>query len=695
MPAICSFEENFFNNFDIFDILHVFISVTSLISVLTLSLGVFHAAATLVAALIITATIQLVSKSTICLPSFPLLFNILVIGVVLVAVALRLPSFSWVLGGQDQGIYMNMSQFFLDEGRLFFSDKVAERITDVSELDYYITRNYSSTKDQPFLPGIYSSDSEWPQSRMYFQFYSLFPSLLALSSLVFGPLSSSLILILFALLTGVILFKFAYKITGSTTTGLIAFSLYVTNPLAVFFSKFPVSEVVYGYFIIATYYYLSKAHSCKAGIWVVLFVLSSTALFFSHISSFIHVPILLLVISGMFIKKRRFGFQLSAVVLSSYLLSLLYAYHFHHEYFMYQFSRIFSILPNNLNEIGLYSFFLLIFSLVIIFSRKLNTQYFLSNIATYCHNSRTPEQKLSLIKSGMLLLSVIIFCASVINAYTTASASIDSNQFLSIFFTSDTQVEDIFVRSSVINYVIFLNPILFALLVVGLFKVKKELALVLPLMTVLIFSSVLRLLVQDILPYNYYYSRYLLPELVTISILLVAVFTTTHILRSNSFVKKVALASLLGASFVINVTISIQQLKARENGPIVNSLVAISGAVRDDDLIIIDNQASTLMHQIKTPLYFFFAKNVAFANTAELCMLLQTLLSYNSVYLLSSVHRDNSLFYHLDTLTYLTEELEHTFLIPTEVVYKWDDPLFFSKIDTTQLANICNETRTR
>lgn len=78
---------------------------------------------------------------------------LLILVLILVALIFRSEPYHYVLGGQDEGIYVNMSKVFQEKGQVFHQDKVRTQIKDDLLLRQYDNGNIIE-KISPMLASV-------------------------------------------------------------------------------------------------------------------------------------------------------------------------------------------------------------------------------------------------------------------------------------------------------------------------------------------------------------------------------------------------------------------------------------------------------------------------------------------------------------------------------------------------------------
>lgn len=245
--------------------------------------------------------------------------------ILLLALLLRLPPANVVQGGQDPGVYANVAAQIARTGGFAIDDPVYRRLQGTAALAQYRTDNYTD----PFLPGVYTEGDARPP--LVFQFYHLLPAWMAASAQLFGPQWSGGAMLLFALLSVLFFQRLALQLGGSQRVAAAAGLLLATNPLHALFSTLPLTEVPTLAFSAAGFCFLAMhaASPARPRRWLWLSGLAFAALFLTRISGFMYLPIVLAIAIGALLfdadRARARALQAwSLGVVAAYALSVAY-----------------------------------------------------------------------------------------------------------------------------------------------------------------------------------------------------------------------------------------------------------------------------------------------------------------------------------------------------------------------------------
>ncbi len=254
-------------------------------------------------------------------------FSLWIIPVVLISLYFRLPAWQYVMGGQDQGTYTNMAIQYLKSGKIFAVDEFRQTLTPEQQKLYDFKGNY-------LMPSI----EKWnrPDSEYSMTLYPLHPLFMALASSIFSPDQMSLSLTLFSIISILYLYLITLEITKSKGAAIVVAGLMAINPLHVFFSRFPVTEITALAFNGMGFYYLLRfmknyRNGRFAYLYGFLSFLSFTCFMYTRMSFLLYLPFVYLVTATVFAISKSlknavpfFLYQLCLVL--SFIISYLFYY---------------------------------------------------------------------------------------------------------------------------------------------------------------------------------------------------------------------------------------------------------------------------------------------------------------------------------------------------------------------------------
>lgn len=277
-------------------------------------------------------------------PSVLLMLGLMLAG----GLVLRLNPSRYVLGAQDEGLYVLIAQQFRREGGNTHIDTVRQAIKNPKLRRYYDRFNQRDVgnpsrswfeKDKyegVHYLGLYISNLD--KSQYVFQFYPAQPIWIAIFSSVFGQPNGVWDTVFFGLLSICMAFYLVLEVSGSGTAALVAAGLLTVNALHVFFSRFPVSEMAALAFFLSSLLYLARFANTGRTFALVLSGGAMLCYFFARISGFILLPYfaVLLLFSLVYCRDSRQMKQVVVyclAVMAGFVLSVAYGYTQTYPYF--------------------------------------------------------------------------------------------------------------------------------------------------------------------------------------------------------------------------------------------------------------------------------------------------------------------------------------------------------------------------
>ena len=615
----------------LFDLLMIGIITVSIFSILFLIGGFFRVDHVVISSLLAIILITYFFYKT-TLPNITKGKHFLSMAIlILTALFFRSEPYQYIIGGQDEGIYVNMSKAFQRSGEVFQYDKIRQDIFDPDLRRNYDNNNirYEFHKTKKFeghyLGGVYVTDPK--QSEYVFQFYHLHPLWLAIFDGLFGEKNAGYALVLFSLISVLALYLLAYEMTGSRSAAFAAGALLAVNPLHAFFSKFPVTEVVALAFAASSFYYLLRYFNLtKEKIYrndyLIISALLMAGMFFTRISGFMYIPFfyLLLIFNQIYTKDGIAKSALTRYFLAIFLLfalsvvyGLIYSYPYSSDIYQMSFGRF---LGEGWSwKLGLMVAFLLLPYLYI------------------CHIAGSEQKRVKIekllywAKRALPFLYLLVLALGYYKIYQLGYTDryINDPWINGVWKLNHIGSEAKYYWSAYVLYE-YITPILaFLFFYLILFRIKVlNFAQVLLLLFLFFFIAYISVL-QWKIPYQYYYARYLVSEALPYAIL----FTASGV-AAVKYGKYLYFALLIVAGLYA-FDDSTTQFQGKEADGVYNTIKRVIQPVDTEDLILTDGMDG----EIKMALVYYEGKNVVSINDEKLDFVTEEILDrYNDIYVL-------------------------------------------------------------
>ncbi|SHE36640.1 hypothetical protein SAMN02745206_00204 [Desulfacinum infernum DSM 9756] len=684
------------------DILMMFIFITSYTAVLALALGHFDPSLVLLTGLTLSLFLWFPlhpkikhARTSLHLGANDVFF---ILSILSLALFFRSGPYLYIMGDQDQGVYVNMASEYARNGKPFLKDSVRKIITDKDILELYDSYNHKHSHDPrkahlknkyegAHLPGIYIKNLS--KSEYVFQFYPLHPLWMAIIGKIVGLKNCIHALTLFSLLSVVAFYLLALEMSdGDSKTAAFIAILLAVNPLHSFFSKWPVTEVVALTFTAFGFYYFlrfynSWKHNCQNSL---LFLLTMSAasfgcFFFTRISGFMYLPFFyaIMIVTLLLSSNTRLRLHIVAyvsVLFVLYIFSVAYGLHFSFPYsydiYNISFRKVFGSHRPQLLAILAVSLTILPIVAYLISGKpkiRLLADNFIRKIR-------------SLLPFVFLAILVIAFYKAYLLGFTDRYIN---DPWLGSRWALAASGWAGFTSTSVIVAIKYLSPITFLAFIVATFKLNKDWLGTAGLVFILGFWFYIAAL-QWTIPYQYYYARYLLSEIVPYTLLLTVVWTKT---AQGRLAKT---AKFIGSAVIVMyfAVFSSFQLQGKEADGAYTSLNQISGELTDSDLLLLDRRGFRRYAEIKTPLVYFFGHHVFDVASDEDVLKVASWATshFPNVYLLSQKPCFIENITLLKCIPYRQAGFEHTRRIPRKFMKdKIVETLWLYKVDTLALAS--------
>jgi hypothetical protein len=573
------------SQFTFYDIVLIWIGIVSALIIITLCMGKFSPPTILIGSVIITIMLLLSGKIR---PIWEVRFTLGFLLLLFIALLFRYSNATYYMGGQDEGLYVNMSATLTNTGKIEFFDRLRASLPDDLKAEY----------DAYTEPGVGSVDN--PETSMYsVKFYPMHPAWMALATFLFGQGKHILSLLFFSLVGLAGMYLLTMELTGDDKrAGYIALLFGAINPGLVYFTTFPVGEMVALCFSINGFYLLSRGFHCQDQRLRWFFLAGSALLFsafcYTRMTLFLFFPILLVIVSIVFFWEKYSHLRLS---LSVYLVSLIalfaLSWAFYYKYqpslaqAMYQAN--FKALVAKYGALALIGIVLYAALLISIRRTKFGNRLCI-----------TVEKSVTWLENHaalLLFIALALSLFSILRLYREGinSAAIDSKSYPLMFQFSTLHV-----------LMLFISPtLLLMLLVLPFMRIKFQRVQILPILFLTTTWLVILYDVRYLFPL-YYYGRYLCSEMVPYSLILCGIILS--ILFNEAKWKRIAIVitSMTVVYFAVYSVVQIGHPQTEDP----RFLYQLDRVVGNNDVIIFDNRIRLDGRILTTPLKLYFDKQV-------------------------------------------------------------------------------------
>jgi len=233
-----------------------------------------------------------------------IIFGLLISG----GLYLRYPTSAHIHGGQDQGSYFNIAAWIAHHGTYerhdtLLSDAFRKKWPFAFNLIWNPYKNQG--KPQKDIPGEYEGErfvggfivKSREEGRVVPQFYPLTALLLTTGHWMFGGRHTSDILPIFGILAVISTGLLAYRMFKSPFVAVLVFITLLFSGLQVFFSTFPVSEMISQYFLMTGIWFVLRAMEEESHALPLLAGLNFAVALFNHVSTLFYlIPIVIFIV---------------------------------------------------------------------------------------------------------------------------------------------------------------------------------------------------------------------------------------------------------------------------------------------------------------------------------------------------------------------------------------------------------------
>lgn len=422
-----------------------------------------------------------------------------------VAVLLRAEQYRNLEGGQDQGLYVNMASALARWGSLEFPDELRRQLSPVARAVY----------DQTSVAAVPIIDDA--RSLLTIEFYPLHPAFMAVFQRFLGDYGAQVSLIVFALLGIAGGWKLATEIDGRPRVAWTFAILLACNPALVFFSKFPVTEVVAFAFLVNGMLYLIRAVRCdvvaERRLAQLLTLLCFSGLFYTRWQFFLYVPFFAILLGACLLprwpleKRRRLAVTV-LMVFASFALSMVFYRELQPTLYAPMWETITDLAPPPALSIAAG----VVAVLIVLGIRRV--------IASEWSARQRVEQRavraLSVLSPWFVVVALAASLVSIVELYRTG-------QMPPWGYSVPKGIDPFLFRYSVLyRLMLFASPFALGLVVAGPFVLRTR-SMMVQLLAAFVALSWAGILLRPYTPYLYYYGRYLVVDMLPGVLLLASI----------------------------------------------------------------------------------------------------------------------------------------------------------------------------
>ncbi|MHC1716420.1 MAG: hypothetical protein AB9915_00790 [Candidatus Dojkabacteria bacterium] len=578
-------KDNIKRSISIINTLFVYICTVSLINVVLLTAGFFYPLLSLVLSLLLLLIIYTVFKVKIIFKDNR--FNWLFLLVIVISLFLRFSPNLYLTGGQDQGSYVSLSKQYEVNHNLYIKDELRESLSDDMKKMY--------DKGNMFL-GLDLKDKN--TSEYVMPFYPVFPSWMSIFGTLFGSDNRIYALTMFSILSIVGVYLLTYEMTDrNKKMALLASFLVGINPLHVYFSRMPVTEIVSLTFLLFSLYFLARFYNSykEKGINIVylaLSLLAANALFYTRMSALFFLPIIILIpiLSEIFNKDRRLTkYLVSYLIIWIVFLALSYLYYYR-------------CLPN--------LFDLIIGKRILNFVDTKDIVIFLVSLfvivwfSSYIKKVREFGRKLvSFLFKYLFVIALIVFVGLIVyQLYFYVKDIFIDNGYSLLSFESLSA----FKQLSVITTFLYVTPFGFVLIPISFiyFGKKGGIKISLLITTILIFL-ISNWWISRVTQYHYYYARYQLSELIPFCLILLSIFFVSISKKKIWKIFSICIVIFMSMYFGYFSVIQLRDYEGADR----SKFEEIDEMIEERDLLIVAKNDFESFDQIVFPLKYYYNIN--------------------------------------------------------------------------------------
>jgi len=524
--------------------------------------------------------------------------------ILLLAAIIRWPGALHMQGGQDPGVYVAMAGHYNLYGRIDIDDPIRPELTSAEAVERYDANNRRGV----YEPGIYT-DTDRP-NRYFPRFYHLQSLWMAMAGALLGMENAATSQFFFGLVSLFFLSLVAMRLARKPAFGLAYAAALAILPFHVFFSKFPISEMPTLAFAAMAAYAMLRHHERPddpaASHWLLAGVLAFFCVFLMRISGFLYLPLLMIGAVGSHVgikedraRRRWMIFWFGTLLL--YACSVIYGLIWTAPY------------SEEIYSTGLGSTLYAATRWWLPLTITITALFFIATRAESARLSLRPWSERAM-TIGLRMAPLIVGCGALYattRIYQLAFTDhYQGHSWYDVFWHASHGGPHILLLSAVLVVAEHATPLVAAALLPALAGNTKDPARVLLVVMVTV-ACVYSSFVQWFVPYQYYYTRYLLSETIPLAMLLVFV-------RAGDWWERPPLRLWLGLAAGVTLVycawFSWPLVGFREARGAGTSLARIAQHLDKDDVLIVDTRGIAVPGMITTPLRLWFDKRVYVLN---------------------------------------------------------------------------------
>lgn len=482
-----------------YELFIIFISITSLISMAFLAFETFKPQYVIPSAFLFTVALKQVLKL-----KFPTKFQkpektFWVI--CLVAVSFRFERWPNLSGGQDQGLYTNMASAISRSGSVTFTDSFRAQLSP----------DLQNVYDQAALLSVHLVDSA--KSLFTIEFYPLHPIWLSIGDFFSSAYGHHMVLIFFSIIGLAGGYQLALEIDGRIAVARLFLALLALNPALIFFTKFPVSEItafafaVNGFLFLTRY--LKSRNEYSSRLYFLLTLMCFGALTATRWQLFLYLPFLgILGVCSLFpTLNKNLRRKLVTITFSVFIVLVISM-----AYYRWKQPTLFTPMWDTITE-AIPSTTLLVILGIVGFSLILATRKYLSN-AQHSKSLQLAE----LINKAAPWLLILAFAFSIF----TIMEIYDQSLMAPWNYATPAEDMSLFRFHNLYRLILFASPVAIGLILLSPLILRNRST---PISLLFLFGGSLWIVIlsRPFIPYLYYYGRYLVVDMLPLTLLIVSI----------------------------------------------------------------------------------------------------------------------------------------------------------------------------